>query len=80
MVLVVATMKYTLLIWICFLLWGCSTYPQAIALQTQTSPANGLHEIYIVNHGWHTGIIAPAHTVDAVLPQLKLRFPQGQWY
>ncbi|HCJ7726726.1 TPA: TIGR02117 family protein [Citrobacter freundii] len=73
-------MKYTLLIWICFLLWGCSTYPQAIALKTQTSPANGLHEIYIVNHGWHTGIIAPAHNVDAVLPQLKLRFPQGQWY
>ncbi|WP_232533606.1 TIGR02117 family protein [Salmonella enterica] len=37
--------------------------------------------MYIVSHGWHTGIIAPAHDVNTVLPQLKKRFAQEtQWY
>ncbi|EGT0641866.1 TIGR02117 family protein [Citrobacter werkmanii] len=73
-------MKYSILIWVCFLLWGCSTYPQALSLKTQNSPAKSSYEIYIVNHGWHTGIIAPAHNVNIALPQLKLRFPEAQWY
>ncbi|WP_411900207.1 DUF2459 domain-containing protein, partial [Salmonella enterica] len=37
--------------------------------------------MYIVSHGWHTGIISPAHDVNTVLPQLKKRFAQEtQWY
>lgn len=32
------------------------------------------HEIYIVSHGWHTGIVVPASTIQKQLPQLKMRF------
>lgn len=51
------------------LLYGCTTFPQAVKPTTGGQPYPT--EIYIVSHGWHTGIIAPAHDVNTVLPQLK---------
>lgn len=49
-------------IWLHNLSTSRKTYDRRTALPT---------EIYIVSHGWHTGIIAPAHDVNTVLPQLK---------
>lgn len=63
---------------VCLLLCSCSTFPQAVA------PVNndfaGQHNIYIVSHGWHTGIVVPAAIVNRVLPQLDARFAQPKWY
>lgn len=72
-------MKNLLVAWIVFLLYGCATYPQAIKPMPE-KPSSG-PEIYLVNHGWHTGIILAANDVNKILPQLKVRFPQReQWY
>ncbi|EJY6204560.1 TIGR02117 family protein [Escherichia coli] len=63
---------------VCLLLCSCSTFPQAVA------PVNndfaGQHNIYIISHGWHTGIVVPAAIVNRVLPQLDARFAQPKWY
>lgn len=57
------------------LLYGCTTFPQAVKPTTGGQPYPT--EIYIVSHGWHTGIIAPAHDVNTVLPQLKKTVRSG---
>ncbi|EDQ4910722.1 TIGR02117 family protein [Salmonella enterica subsp. enterica serovar Gaminara] len=72
-------MKNLFIAWLSLLLYGCTTFPQAVKPTTGGHPSPT--EIYIVSHGWHTGIIAPAHDVNTVLPQLKKRFAQEtQWY
>lgn len=72
-------MKKLFIAWLSLLLYGCTTFPQAVKPTTGGQPSPT--EIYIVSHGWHTGIIAPAHDVNTVLPQLKKRFAQEtQWY
>ena len=32
------------------------------------------NEIYIVNHGWHTGFVLPATSIHKIMPELKNRF------
>lgn len=71
-------MRHLLLTVICGLLYGCTTFPQAVRPVTTASSSDT--RIYIVSHGWHTGIVAPAHDVNVVLPQLKTRFAQAKWY
>lgn len=51
---------------------GCSTKPNIIKQTDISVPM--LNEIYIVNHGWHTGFVIPAYTIQSQLPQLKSRF------
>jgi uncharacterized protein (TIGR02117 family) len=36
--------------------------------------AVGQEEIFIVNHGWHTGIVVPAKKIQNQLPKLRERF------
>ena len=31
-------------------------------------------DIYVVSHGWHTGLIVPAKLIQSRIPELKLRF------
>lgn len=71
-------MKRLIDIGVIILLSGCSTFPQAVKPVEDTSPAQ--HDIYIVSHGWHTGIIVPAADINVVLPSLSTRFKQALWY
>ena len=32
------------------------------------------NEIYVVNHGWHTGFVVPASDIQHLIPELKQRF------
>ena len=32
------------------------------------------NEVYVVNHGWHTGFVVPANGINQVIPELKNRF------
>ena len=32
------------------------------------------NEVYVVNHGWHTGFVVPASEIQHVIPELKKRF------
>jgi len=62
------------------LLCGCSTYPQTVTPARTNQQPSPEHQIFIVSHGWHTGIIVSARDVNLILPQLKTRFMQTQWY
>lgn len=55
------------------LLPGCSTRPEPI---TDTDIFTGLgdHSVFVVSHGWHTGIVLPAGMLMADNPRLKERF------
>ena len=59
---------------LCWLgLSACSALPHVVEPDTQkTAPLND--DIYIVSHGWHTGIVLPARDIQSRLPQLKQRF------
>lgn len=59
------------------LLSACSTEPR-IVKSTDISVTSD-QEIYIVNHGWHTGFIIPADTITQQLPQLKERFQNSPY-
>jgi len=52
---------------------ACSTRPHVVK-QTEIS-VSAPQEIYIVSHGWHTGFVVPASTIQSLLPQLRDRFP-----
>ena len=32
------------------------------------------NEVYVVNHGWHTGFVLPASHIQQIIPELKNRF------
>ncbi len=54
---------------------ACSPKPQPLNFKDNSVPLNNTKtEIYIVNHGWHTGFVIPAKKIQKILPQLKNRF------
>lgn len=57
---------------------GCSSLPKA------TAPSGNMHSnsyqpAYIVNHGWHTGIVYPREELLRFIPELRERFDDGQY-
>jgi uncharacterized protein (TIGR02117 family) len=55
------------------LIGGCSSRPHVVR-QTDDVPISGINKIYVVSHGWHTGLVLPAKDIQARLPKLKERF------
>jgi len=68
-----ATMRIIFLVTLLSLLSGCATKPYAISFSEGNS-SNGSNEIYVVSHGWHTGLVMPADKIQSRLPKLKTRF------
>ncbi len=58
---------------VALLLPGCSTRPESI-IGTETFTGLGDHAVFVVSHGWHTGIVLPAELLTDDNPQLKERF------
>ena len=56
-----------------FIVSACSTKPHVVKQTEIIAPAP--NEIYITRHGWHTGFVIPASTIQSLLPQLRDRFP-----
>lgn len=52
---------------------GCSSLPP-VAKLADDAPRAGYKEIYVVSHGWHTGLVLPAIDIQSRLPGLKKRF------
>jgi uncharacterized protein (TIGR02117 family) len=65
-------MKATLLITFLLSLTACSSKPDIVTFHEKIWQGN--NEIYVVNHGWHTGFVVPAEKIQERLPQLKTRF------
>jgi uncharacterized protein (TIGR02117 family) len=56
-----------------FAMLACTTKPYIVPSQ-QAFVGHGAHTIYVVNHGWHTGFVIPAHAINPRLTALKQRF------
>lgn len=66
-------MRKTVLIFLCINLIACSARPNAVKPNPEVSEALD-DDIYIVNHGWHTGVVIPAKHLFSRLPGLNKRF------
>ena len=49
-----------------------------LLMAVATHPVSAV-QVYVVSHGWHTGLVVPADTVSDRLPQLKTRFPDASY-
>ncbi|MFW2373809.1 MAG: TIGR02117 family protein [Gammaproteobacteria bacterium] len=58
---------------------GCSYEPHVIEHAVETNPIRD-RSIYVANHGWHTGLIIPAVSINPSLPFLKPRFGSVPYY
>lgn len=66
-------MKGLLLFILAILLSACPAKPHAVKQIKENSEGESV-VIYVVNHGYHTGIVVPAGKIQASVPQLKERF------
>ena len=56
---------------------SCSNLPHVVKTTSQVDTAEfveKLNTLYIVRHGWHTGIVIPSYQITSVLPSLRHRF------
>lgn len=60
------------------LLTACTFEPAVVASEHRYS-AKGENSIYVVNHGWHTGIVVPSEYVFARIPELTKRFANTEY-
>ncbi|WGZ94405.1 MAG: TIGR02117 family protein [Candidatus Thiothrix putei] len=61
------------------LLGSYSFAPYRVA-GTPSSGASGTNAVYVVSHGWHTGLIVPAAPLRQALPALQTRFGDAAYY
>lgn len=66
------------MVFIFLLISGCSTYPKAVKMTDQKT-SNEIGKIFVVSHGWHTGIVYPRELLLNVMPELEKRFPEGRY-
>jgi uncharacterized protein (TIGR02117 family) len=70
-------MPALLLLTMLMLLGGCSTKPYSID-SPGPSDGQGKHAVYIVSHGWHSGIVIDAQQALTKLPGLRNRFSNAE--
>ncbi len=57
---------------------GCSAKPYVVQSSAKYA-GSGVYEIYIVSHGWHTGLVIPSRDVYSNIPELNARFGKAQY-
>lgn len=62
------------------LITGCSTLPRAVAPSEVPQRCTKEHEIFIVSHGWHAGLVLRSADLNAAVPELQARFPGSLFY
>lgn len=75
-------MKITLLILITvyYLLTAACTTAPFVVQSSLDQQAPRTTAIYVVNHGWHTGLVVPGSKLEQVIPELTSRFHQPAFY
>jgi uncharacterized protein (TIGR02117 family) len=71
-------MKNIVLFVLIVFLSGCSAQPFVVE-QADKFSATGENTIYVVSHGWHTGFVIPAGSIQALIPELALRFKDAPY-
>lgn len=61
-----------------FVLLSCSSAPRVVKHQALFKN-DGVNVIYVVNHGWHTGIVLPIRSVQKGLPGIINRFEGAEY-
>lgn len=61
------------------ILVACSGKPPIIIPQTELMPERK-HEISVVSHGWHTGLIIAGPILNSAIPELEKRFGVPLFY
>jgi len=69
--------KYALLMLI-FVLSACSSKPNIVKYEG-VFKNDGANSIYVVSHGWHTGLVIPIGSIQTDLPEIVKRF-EGAGY
>lgn len=59
---------------------GCSAKPYAIKYTPGVSEGSKPNTVYVVSHGWHTGLVLPADVAEAELGFLQQRFAGARYY
>ncbi|NLZ16699.1 MAG: TIGR02117 family protein [Desulfobulbaceae bacterium] len=74
-------MSNAILFLICpaLLLVACSDKPYAFVPAAASDPVRS-QQIYIVNHGYHTGIVIPGEVLNEAVPELTERFGMPAYY
>ena len=72
-------MKYLLTLIVIFLT-ACHTSPTPIKPHFKVRSCTGDIDLYVISHGWHTGFAVRAADLNALIPELALRFPHKQFY
>lgn len=70
--------SFLILIFVIVVIAGCSTLPAPVA----PAPSRGEvanTNIWIVSHGWHTGVVVPRALLADDLPELYARFTNIPW-
>ncbi len=63
---------------VCLLL-ACSAKPYALSPVAEQQPERS-HLLYIVSHGWHTGLILSGQALNEAVPELENRFGTPAFY
>ena len=71
-------MKYISYLILLSFISACSQRPDVVN-SISDDMADVYDEIYIVNHGWHTGLIIPAKLIHSQIPELKKRFKSARF-
>lgn len=69
---------WTLFPCLLLLLHGCSTKPDAVT-GTEPFSGHGDQAVFVISHGWHTGIALPARLLTATNPVLEKRFDGARY-
>ena len=71
-------MKTFLLIISCLIIFACSSKPYVVNRHIEQTLSKET-EIFILNHGWHTGVVVPAADIYQKIPELKDRFHSSSY-
>ncbi len=58
---------------------ACSGRPYVVEPE-QSGEAVHSNRLYIATHGWHAGLVVPAHHLNAAVPELAARFGAVEYY
>lgn len=73
-------MKLIVYLLLAIVLSGCAAQPNAVRPVVDASTSGATHRMFVVSHGWHTGIVVPAQVLNELLPELRERFGDAPYY
>jgi uncharacterized protein (TIGR02117 family) len=73
-------MKLTVLLLAAVAVTACTEGPSLVQLAQEPADTVRSYPVYVVNHGWHAGLIIPASHLNEAIPELGKRFGSTFYY